>query len=115
PTPGIAVEFGQDDAVELEGFVKRLRAINRVLTGHRVANQVDLIRPNLPIDLLQLVHRHFVDVQPAGGIENDRVEKGALGEVDGVAADIHRSGRTFAMDGNINLGADDLDLLDRGG
>ena len=90
---GVAVELGQDDAVEFQRVVERLGAVDGVLAGHRVADEVDLVRLDQPVDLLQLVHRHFVDVQPAGGVEDDGVEQRLLGVGDGVAADVDRVGR----------------------
>ena len=41
---GIAVELGQDHAVEFQRFVERLGAVDRVLAGHAVDHQVDLVR-----------------------------------------------------------------------
>ncbi len=40
---GIAVELGEDDAVEIEGVVEGLGAIDRVLAGHGVADEKDLV------------------------------------------------------------------------
>ena len=84
---GVAVHLGEDDAVEFEGVVERLGAVDGVLAGHGVADEVDLVGLDLRVDLLQLVHRHLGDVQPAGGVEDDGVEQVLLGVVDGVAAD----------------------------
>ena len=41
---GVAVELGQDDAVEFQGVVERLGAVDGVLAGHGVADEVDLVR-----------------------------------------------------------------------
>ena len=70
---GVAVELGQDDAVEFERVVERLGAVDRVLAGHAVDDQVDLVRHALAVDLLELVHQLVVDVQPAGRVEDHRV------------------------------------------
>ena len=72
---GVAVHLGQDDAVEFQGIVERLGAVDGVLAGHGVADQVDLVGLDHAVDLLQLVHRHLGDVQPAGGVEDDGVEQ----------------------------------------
>ena len=85
---GIAVELGQDDAVELQSVVERLGAVDRILAGHGVADQIDLVRLDQSVDLLQLVHRHLGDVQPAGGVEDDAVERAAFGMIDGLPANI---------------------------
>ena len=67
---GITVELGHDAAVELQGIIECLGAIHGVLTGHRVDDQVNLVRRDAAIDALQLLHQLLVDVQPAGGIED---------------------------------------------
>ena len=113
---GVAVHLRQDDAVEFQGVVEGLGAVDRVLTGHGVADHVDLIGPHQAVDLLQLVHRHFVDVEPTGGVEDHRVEQRGLGVGDGVTADVYRRGRRrLAEDGHADLFAEDLDLIDGGG
>ena len=62
--------------------MKRFGTRHRVLTGHRVANEENLIRLANFVDLPQFVHRHFIDVQASGGIENDRVEQVLFGMCD---------------------------------
>src|SRR5262249_19163550 len=108
---GVAVELGQDDAVEVQRVVERLGAVDGVLAGHGVADQVHLVGPDQPVDLPQLVHRHLGDVQPAGGVEDDGVQELGLGVGDGVAADVHRGGVGLAVDGDVDLAADDLELV----
>ena len=115
---GVAVELGQDDAVEFEGVVERLGAVDGVLAGHGVADQVDLVGLDEPVDLLQLVHRHLGDVQPAGGVEDDRVEQ--LRSWRGRRRCGRRrpawaAGGGFAEDRDADLLAEDLELLDGGG
>src|SRR6266478_300249 len=70
PTAGVAIELRHDDAVDCQSIVERLGAIDGVLASHAVDDEIDLLRLDLPLDLLQLLHQLFVDVQPAGGIEN---------------------------------------------
>ena len=67
---GVAVELRHDDAVELERLVERLGAVDGVLARHAVDDQIHLLRLDLPIDPLELLHQLVVDVQPAGRIEN---------------------------------------------
>ena len=50
PAAGIAVELGQDHAVELERLVERLGRGDRVLPGHGVADEKDLVRLDLLLD-----------------------------------------------------------------
>ena len=67
---GVAVELGHDHAVELQRLVERLGAADGVLAGHRVDHQVDLVGTDAAVDLRQLAHQLFVDVQPAGRVED---------------------------------------------
>ena len=47
---GVAVELGQDDAVEFQRFVERLGAVDRVLAGHAVDDQQHLVGRRLAVD-----------------------------------------------------------------
>ena len=67
---GVAVELGHDHAVEFQGLVERLGAADGVLAGHRVDHQEDLVGTDAAVDLGQLAHQLFVDVQAAGRIED---------------------------------------------
>jgi signal recognition particle subunit SRP54 len=67
------------------------------------------------VDLPQLVHRHFIDVEPAGSIEDDSVQKAALGEGDGITADIDRVRPGLAVDRSLDLFAEHFELFDGGG
>src|SRR5262249_55078983 len=67
------------------------------------------------IDLFQLVHRHLIDVQPTGRVEDDRVDERLLGAGQGIAANVHGSGRHLAVNGDVDLFAENLELIDGGG
>jgi hypothetical protein len=47
---GVGVELGQDDAVDLEALVERLGGVDRVLPGHRVDDEEDLVRAGAAVD-----------------------------------------------------------------
>ena len=85
---GVAVELGQDHAVELEGLVEGLGRGHRVLAGHGVADEEDLVRLDLLLDLDQLGHQLVVDVQAAGGVEDQGVAALPVGLDEGVLADL---------------------------
>ena len=89
---GVAVELGHDHAVELQRLVERLGAVDRVLAGHRVDHQVHLVGLDAAVDLRQLVHQLFVDVQAAGRVEDHHVGAGALACSTAALADGHRIG-----------------------
>ena len=82
---GVAVELGHDDAVELQRLVERLGAVDGVLAGHAVDDQVHLLRRDLAVDPLELVHQLVVDVQPAGRVEDHDVGAVLLGFAHGRA------------------------------
>ena len=116
-TAGVAVELCQDHAVQFERFVKRLGRVDRVLPGHRVTDQQHLVGADRAIDLPEFFHQRFVDVQPAGGVENDDVNLPRLaGLGDTILADLDRVRRDpLGVDRHPQLLADDRELLDRGG
>ena len=89
---GVAVELGQDHAVELERLVERLGRGDGVLAGHGVADEEDLVRLDLLLDLRQLGHQLVVDVQPAGRVEDQRVAARAVGLDQRLLADLDRVG-----------------------
>ena len=82
---GVAVELRHDDAVELELLVEHLGAVDGVLAGHAVDDQVHLLRGDLAVDPLELRHQLVVDVQPAGRVEDHDVGAVLLGFAHGRA------------------------------
>ena len=112
---GIAVELGHDDAVEPHRLVERLGAVDGILAGHAVDNQIDLLGIDPLVDLLQLLHQLVVDVQPAGGVEDDDLNAFTAGFFDRVVAHLHRIGRArLGIDRNAKLFAEHVQLLDSG-
>ena len=47
--------------------------VDRFLAGHRVGDQQDLGRADLALQLFQLLHHGVVDLQAAGGVDEDRI------------------------------------------
>ena len=70
---GVAVDFGQHHAGQRQRFVKGLRGIRRILTGHRIDDEQRLNRVNRGVDLFDFVHHRFINVQTAGGIHQQHV------------------------------------------
>ena len=112
---GVAVELGQNDAVELQPLVELLGGVDGVLAGHRVADQVDLVRRDRLGDLGHLRHHLLIDVQPAGGIDHDHILAVLLGIADAVFGDLDGVfGGLIGIDRNPGLFAEDFQLLDSG-
>ena len=109
---GVAVELGEHHAVDAEGFVERGRGVHGVLSGHGVHDQQDLVRLHRRLDALELVHELLVDVQAAGGIEEDDVVAVVPGVSDGLDRDGDGVDLPHLEHGQAELGADDLQLRD---
>ena len=69
----IAIHLGEDDAGDAEALVELVGGLHRVLPGHGVGDEQDLDRVQLLLQLLQLGHQLVVDVQAAGGIDQQHV------------------------------------------
>ena len=113
----VAVELGQDQAVEREPLVERLRHLHGVAAHQRVAHQQRVGRRAQAVDLRELLHQLVVDREAAGRVVDDRVE--AL-----VAARAGRRPRRSAagvspggagVDGDLDPGAELLELEHGGG
>ncbi len=79
---GIAVHLGQHHAGEGQLVVELLGGVDGVLSGHGVGHEQDLLRVQQALERLHLVHQLLVDVQAAGGIDDQHV----AAAVDGLAA-----------------------------
>ena len=65
--------------------------------------------------LRELFHQVLVDVQPPGGVEDHYVLAGGLRCLDPVLDDLDRILGVLAVDGNLDLTTELLELVDRGG
>ena len=83
---GIAVHLGEHDAGEGELVVEFLGGVDGVLAGHGVGDEEDFLRIQQPLERLHLVHQLLVDVQAAGGVDDEHVATA----VDGFAARFFR-------------------------
>ena len=70
---GVAVELGHHDAVELGRLGEGLGDADGVLAGHRVDDEEDVVGLRLLADLRQLGHQVLVDVEAAGGVDDQHV------------------------------------------
>ena len=69
----VAIDPGQDDAGDAGALAKGLGEIDRVLAGHRVGDQQGLVRLGRLAHRGDFEHQLLVDVEPAGGVEDDDV------------------------------------------
>ena len=108
----VAVHLGHKHTVDAESLVKGLCDRYGVLTGHRVNDEDDLGRLDRGLDVFQLVHQLFVDVQAACGIEKHDVVAVVAGIFDGFLRNGDRIDLTHLENGDIQLLSDDLQLCD---
>ncbi len=112
---GVAVELREDHAVEGDALVEGLRDAHGLLAGHRVEHEQDVGRLRLVTDARELLHQLLVDLQAARRVDDHRVEpfgaralETAAGRLDGVL-------RVGPEHRHLNLPAELLELVDRGG
>ena len=112
---GVAVGLGQDDAIHADGLVEGLGDIHRVLTGHGIHDQQRLVHRDGFLDLDQLLHQDFVDLQAAGGIKDDDVIAVVLRVGQRLFGDDRRLFAVQRKDRCPRLFAHDLQLVNGGG
>ena len=112
---GVAVQLGEEDAVDAQGVVEGFGCVHRVLAGHGVQHQHDLVGLHRRLDVFQLVHQGFVDVEAARGVQQNHVVAVLPGVLDGGGGDLHRVGRAHLEHRDAHLRADGDELLDGGG
>ena len=113
---GVAVELGHHDAVELGRLGEGLGDADRVLAGHRVDDEQHVVGLDPLADLRQLLHQVLVDVEAAGGVDDQHVAALLAGLVERPAGDLDRVGvGAFLVDVGAGTAADRDQLVDRGG
>ena len=114
-TPGVTVELREDDAVEVSRVRELLRHVHRVLSSHRVDHEQHVVRLDGLADADQLGHELLVDVQAAGGVDDQDVLAVGLGLVERPRGDVHwvATGALF-VHGRAHLLAHLHELIDRG-
>ena len=111
----VAVELGEDHAVNVELGVELVGAVDGVLAGHRVADEEDLLRLRAGLDVEQLRHQLFVNVEAAGGVEDHDVAIRLARGVERAFADAGRAAAVLGVDRHVELLAEHAQLLDGGG
>ena len=87
---GIAVGLGKDDAIHAHRLVEGLSHIDGILTGHGIHHQQCLVHGNGGLDVHQLLHQHFVDLQTACRVQNDDIVAIVPGVCQRLAGDLRR-------------------------
>src|SRR5207253_8625522 len=66
----VAVHFGQHHACDVERLVEPLCDLDRVLSSHAVSDEQNLRWTQSFFEGKKFVHHWFVDLQPAGRVDN---------------------------------------------
>ena len=112
---GVAVELGHHDAVELGRLGEGFGDADGVLAGHRVDDQQHVVGLGPLADLRQLVHQLLVDVEAAGGVDDQHVAALLAGALERPGGDLDRVGvGALLVDVGPGALADGDQLLDRG-
>src|SRR5215203_570692 len=113
---GVAVELGEDDAGQGEHLGELLGALDRVLAGHRVGHEEDLVRLDAAGELADLFHQRRVDVETAGGVHDHDVVAALAGDGQRPGAEVHHVLARLGLEHrHVDALAHLLQLLDGGG
>ena len=110
----IAVQRCKDNACNVKHTVERFCNVYSVLTGHRVNNEQYLIRLNLSLYILKLVHQVFIYMQTACGIKDNNVKTVVLCVFYRLFRYLHGICLSHLEYMSINRGTDYLQLIDSG-
>ena len=105
------------DAGDAQALVELVGRFHRVLAGHGVGDEQNLGGIEQLFELRQLRHQFVVDVQAAGGIDQQHVAAGLHGFLAGGTRQIDRLGflRRAFVDRQLQIPRQDAQLLARGG
>ena len=112
---GIAVQLGEDHAVNAQILVEGLGHVDGILTGHGVHGEEDFLGLDFRLDAAKLLHEGIVDVKAAGGIDDEHVAAIVVGVLDGLFGGFDRILRAVLVHGDVDLLAHHFQLLDGGG
>ena len=110
----VTVHFRQDRAVEIEPFVERAGGVDRVLSGHRIDDEEDLVGRDGRLDRLDLLHHLFVDMQASGGVDDDHVPCVLARMLDCPPGDRHGGSSRGLVHGKPDLCPERHELIHRG-
>ena len=110
---GVAVELGEDHAVEVQPFVELPGGVHCVLTRHGVDDEQRLRRFHGGLDGRDLLHHRLVHGQTARGVDDHHVVILLPGVLDTVLGDLDRIPVTLlGVDLHADLSAEHFQLVD---
>ena len=104
PAPGIAVQFGENHALDAHRLVEGRRHVDRLLTGHCIDHEKRVAGIGSRLDLHQFLHQRLVDLQPSRRVDDDGVGLMPGRFLESLPADINRvAGALPHHHGHLNL------------
>ena len=113
--PGVAVQLGEHDAVDVQRVVKGFGGGDRVLADHGVHHQQNLGGGYGFFDPAQLVHQRFIHVEPPGSVQKHHIIAVLFGVFHRSLGNVHRVDLPHLEHRDVQLLAHYLQLLDGGG
>ena len=111
----IAVHLGEDHRVDPDRLVELVGDRDRVLARHRVHDEQHVMGRDLASDRLQLGQERLVDVEPAGGVEDERRQTAARRFLARGPTDLERRLSLRPGHRDPELSAERPELVHRGG
>src|SRR3954468_14833726 len=100
----------------MQSLVEPLSDLHRVLTGHAVGDEQDLVGMNRGLQTLQLAHHVVVDLQTTRCVDDDHAIARALRLLDALLRDLlDVTRRAIGVYGHVELRTERLQLIDSRG
>ena len=113
-SPGVAVELGQDNRGQPDLLLEGLGGTHCVLAGHGVSDIDNLGRLEGILDQAKLRHQVFIDMEPSGGVHDERIIAPIPGVGDKVLKGLLGRGHLLPanlVEGQAELAGDHLELV----
>jgi len=113
---GIAIELGQDGAGDAKGLVEVGGDVYGLLAGGGVEDEEDFGGLDQVLEADEFLYERFIDLKPAGSIEDQGIAGRGGGVGEGIAADLEDILLPgLEEDGDVEFVTEDLELVHGGG
>src|SRR5207253_2884257 len=112
-TARVTVELRHHEAVELDALLEGAGHLDCLLPGHRIEDEQDVERLDDVANANELVHQLLVDVKASRRVDDHHVAAVRLRSLQTCARSLHRVLRLDAIDRDLDLLAELLELVDR--
>ncbi len=112
----IAVEFGEDKAGQLHGFVEGFGNVDGFLSEGAVGDEEYFVGLDAGAEFFDFFDEVLVDLEASGGVEEDCVGAGGAGGLEAGGADGgYVFGNAVGVEAEVFLFGEDFELVDGGG